>query len=186
MTGIGKITVHMVSSLDGFIAKKDNSIEWFNTACKYEKGIELTDQQTTSFLSSIDCYVMGAYTYEHALALAAQYGWAYGNTSLIVLTNRNLPLYHSGVEIYSGDLQKLVTEKLKPNYNNVWIAGGATLAREFIRMQLANEIRLSILPIILSDGISLFDSSLQERALYLKEWNAYKNGMVEIVYTLKD
>lgn len=179
------LTVHMVSSLDGFIAKKDNSIEWFNTSSDYENGIELTNEQTTSFLQSINCYVMGAHTYEHAIALADTYGWAYGNTPMIVVSHRKLPLQHSNVEIYSGDLMQLVNEKLKTRYNSVWVAGGAMLAREFIRLQLADEIRLSILPIILGDGIPMFDGSLQEKALHLKELTAYKNGLVEIIYGLK-
>lgn len=137
----------MVSSLDGFITKKDNSVAWFNTASQYEKGIELTEQQTQNFLQSIDCYVMGAHTYEHALELATDYGWPYGNTPVIVTSHRSLPLQHSNIEIYSGDLKQLVNEKLKPHYKNVWIAGGAMLARAFVRLQLADEIRLSILPL---------------------------------------
>lgn len=175
----------MVSSLDGFIAKKDNSVEWFNTSSYYENGIELTNEQTTSFLQSINCYVMGAHTYEHAIALADTYGWAYADTPMIVVSHRKLPLQHSNVEIYSGDLMQLVNEKLKTRYNNVWIAGGAMLAKEFIRFQLADEIRLSVLPIILGEGIPFFEDCMQEQTLYLKELTAYKNGMVEMIYGLK-
>ena len=180
-----KLTVHMASSLDGYIAKKDNSVEWFDTSSSYENGIELTADQTKSFLDSINCYVMGAHTYEHAIALASTYGWAYADTPMIVVSHRKLPLQHSNVEIYSGDLMQLVNEKLKTRYNNVWVAGGAMLAREFIRLQLADEIRLSVLPIILGEGIPLFDDYMQEQALYLKESTAYKNGMVEMIYGLK-
>ncbi|MBK0380601.1 dihydrofolate reductase family protein [Mucilaginibacter segetis] len=47
----------------------------------------------------------------------------------------------------------MVNERLKPNYNNVWLAGGAELASAFMRLNLADEIRQSVLPIILGDGI---------------------------------
>jgi dihydrofolate reductase len=47
-----------------------------------------------------------------------------------------------------------VNERLNPNYNNVWMVGGARLAKEFIRLKLTDEIRVSILPIILGEGIS--------------------------------
>ena len=89
------------------------------------------------------------------------------------------------VEIYSGDLNKLVSERLKPNYKNVWVVGGATLVKEFIRLKLADEIRLTVLPIILGDGLLFFDNIGQEQALHLKDVTAYKSGMVELWYEIK-
>jgi dihydrofolate reductase len=178
-----KITIHMVSSLDGFIAKKDNSVSWFETSDNYEKGI--SEQNPEEFLKTIDCYLMGSHTYEHALELSKSYGWPYGDTPTIVITSRNLQSDKKNIEFYSGDLNKLVNEKLKQNYKNVWLAGGAILAKEFIHLKLANEIRLSILPIILGDGVSFFDHIGKEYALHLKDVTAYKNGMVELCYEIK-
>src|SRR4051812_40413385 len=109
-----KITIHMVSSLDGIIAKKDNSVSWFETSDYYEKGVEVTKQDTEEFLKTIDCYVMGARTYEHAMELSKSYGWAYGDVQTIVLTHRNLLINRQNIETYSGDLNKLVNERLKP------------------------------------------------------------------------
>jgi dihydrofolate reductase len=180
-----KVTIHMVSSLDGIIAKKDNSVSWFETADSYEKGVGLTEQDTAAFLKAIDCYVMGARTYEHALELSKSYGWAYGDTPTIVVTHRNLPIERQNIEIYSGDLGKLVDERLKPNYKNVWLVGGAMLAKDFIRAKLADEIRLSVLPIILGDGTLFFDQVGQEQALHLKDVTAYKSGMVELWYEIR-
>lgn len=175
----------MVSSLDGIIAKKDNSISWFETADHYEKGVTVTEKDAAEFLKKIDCYVMGARTYEHALELSKSYGWAYGDTPTIVLSQRNLPVERPNIEIYSGDLDKLVNERLKPNYKNVWLVGGAIVAKEFIRLKLADEIRLSIIPIILGEGMLFLDQIGQEQALHLKDVTAYKNGMVELVYEIR-
>ena len=180
-----KVTIHMVSSLDGIIAKKDNSIQWFETSDYYEKGIGITEQDTAEFLKTIDCYVMGSRTYEHALELSKLYGWAYGDTPTIVVTHRNLPIERQNIEIYSGDLDKLVNERLKPNYRNVWLVGGAMLAKDFLRAKLADEIRLSVMPIILGDGTLFFDHIGQEQALHLKDVTAYKSGMVELCYELR-
>lgn len=175
----------MVASLDGFIAKKDNSVSWFETSDYYEKGAVLTEQDTAAFLKTIDCYVMGARTYEHALELATAYGWAYGDVPTIVTTHRSLPVERPNIELYAGDLHKLVNERLKPNYRNVWLVGGAMLANEFIRLKLANEIRLSIVPVMLSEGTPFFAQTGQEQALHLKEATAYKNGMVELWYEIR-
>ncbi|HTJ52460.1 MAG TPA: dihydrofolate reductase family protein [Cyclobacteriaceae bacterium] len=178
-----KVTIHMVSSLDGFIAKKDNSVSWFETSDHYEKGV--TEQDAAEFLKTIDCYVMGARTYEHAFELSKSYGWAYGDTPTIVVTHRDLPIERPNIEIYSGDLNKLVNEQLKPRYKNVWLVGGAVLAKDFIRLKLVDEIRLSVLPIILGDGTPFFGHIEQERALHLKDVTAYKSGMVELWYEIR-
>ncbi len=175
----------MVSSLDGYIAKKDNSISWFETADNYEKGINVTAQDAAEFLKTIDCYVMGSRTYEHALELSKSYGWVYGDVPTIVLTHRKLPVDRQNIEIYSGDLDKLVNERLKPNYQNVWLVGGAQLAKDFIRLNLADEIRQSILPVILGNGTPFFDQIGQEQVLHLKDVTAYKSGMVELCYEIR-
>jgi dihydrofolate reductase len=78
-----------------------------------------------------------------------------------------------------------VNERLKPNYKNVWLVGGAALAKDFICSKLADEIRLSVIPIILGDGLLFFDNIGQEQALHLKDVAAYKNGMVELQYEIR-
>jgi dihydrofolate reductase len=178
-----RLTIHMVSSLDGIIAKIDNSVSWFETSDNYEKGV--IGQDPEEFLKTIDCYVMGSRTYEHALELSKSYGWAYGDKPTIVVTSRNLPVDRQNIELYSGDLYKLVNEQLKPKYKNVWLVGGAVLAKDFIRLKLADDIRVSVLPIILGDGTLFFDHIGQEQTLHLKDVTAYKNGMVELWYEIK-
>ena len=178
-----RVTIHMVSSLDGIIAKKDNSVSWFETPDNYEKGV--SELNTEEFFRSIDCYVMGSHTYEHAMELSRSYGWPYGEVPTIVVSHRNLAIDKPNIEIYSGDLYKLVNERLKPKYKNVWVVGGAALTKDFIRQKLADEIRLIIIPIILGDGKLFFDQVGQEQALHLKDVIAYKSGMVELCYEIK-
>ena len=90
------------------------------------------------------------------------------------------------VELYSGSLTKLVTERLKPFFKNVWVVGGAEVSREFIHLKLAHEIRQSVLPILLGGGLSFYDRIGQQIALHLKDTKAYKNGMVELHYEIKN
>lgn len=180
-----KITIHMVCSLDGYIAKKDNSISWFETPDVYENGTTVSELDQATFLTTIDCYVMGSHTYEHAHELSEKYGWPYGETPTIVLSHRALPIERQNVEIYSGDLKQLVNEKLRPMYKNVWVVGGAKLTRDFIRLNLADEIRQIIIPIILGGGTPFYDEIGQEQPLHLKNVTAYKNGTVELCYEIK-
>ena len=88
------VTLHVVSSLDGFIAKKDNDVSWMDSPGDvYERGV--TDDGA-EVIQSIDCYVLGSRTYEHALQL----GWPYGDTPTVVMTNRELPSARTSVEFY--------------------------------------------------------------------------------------
>jgi dihydrofolate reductase len=133
------VTLHVVSSLDGFIAKKDNSVSWMDSPGDvYEKGVSEGDADDV--VTSIDCFVLGSRTYEHALQL----GWPYGDTPTVVITSRKLPSTRKSVEFYSGDLKSLVSEILAPRYENIWLVGGAILGQSFLRLGLVDEIRLMI------------------------------------------
>ncbi len=167
----------MVSSLDGIIAKKDNNVSWLDSSGDiYEKGV--SDDNEDEGVEAIDCFVLGSRTYEHALEL----GWPYGDTPTVVLTNRELPSTRKSVEFYSGDLAGLVNEVLAPRYENIWLVGGAMLCQSFLKLGLVDEIRLSIVPVLLGDGLRLFDNSDTEVRWQLKNVVAYKTGVVELVY----
>jgi len=170
------ITLHMVSSLDGFIAKKDNSVSWMDSPGDiYEKGV--TDDGT-DVVQSIECYVLGSHTYEHALEL----GWPYGDTPTIVMTNRKLASTRKSVEFRSGDLKRLVNEILAPRYGNIWLVGGAMLGQSFLKLGLVDEIRLMIAPVTLGEGLRLFGNSGIEQTWHLTNVVGYRNGYVELAY----
>jgi dihydrofolate reductase len=171
------VTLHMVSSLDGIIAKRDNSVSWLDSSEDiYEQGV--SDDSDDEDVEVIDCFVLGSRTYEHALEL----GWPYGDTPTVVLTNRELPATRNSVEFYSGDLERLVSEAIAPRYENVWLVGGAMLCQNFLKLDLVDEIRLSIIPVLLGDGLRLFDNSDTEMRWQLKNVVAYKTGVVELLY----
>jgi dihydrofolate reductase len=175
-----KVTIHMVSSLDGFIAAKDGNVSWLQLTDKYEKGTTLSKEEVEKFVSSIDCYVMGSNTFEHALKL----GWPYGDTPVIVLTHRHLSNERKNVQFYAGHLEVLINKKLRPNYKNIWIVGGAEITKSFIQLNLADDIIISIMPIILGGGTLFFDYIGAEQKLHLKDVTAYKDGMVELWYSI--
>ena len=175
------MTIHVVSSLDGFIAKKDGSVSWLTSTDNYKKGTSLTDEDVEEFIKTIDCYIMGSRTFEHALEL----GWPYGEVPVIVVTNRDLKSDRENVEFYSGDLDKLIEDRLKPIYQNIWMVGGAMLAKNFIRLDLVDDIIISIMPVILGGGTLFFDYVGREQQLHLKDVTAYKDGMVELSYEVR-
>lgn len=181
-----QVTIHMVASLDGFVARKDGSVEWLETSDEFLGGETLDPGFVEAFLKTIDCYVMGSRTYETALGFEAKgFGWAYGDKPTFVLTHRQLSRTRDTVELCSGDLAQLVNERLRPQYRSIWFAGGGALSAECLRLGLADEIRYSILPILIGEGIPFFDQLDRDIALHLAEVKAYKNGMVALRYEVR-
>lgn len=181
-----RVTIHMVASLDGFIARKDGSVDWLETSDEFVDGDTMEPGFVEAFLKTIDCYVMGSRTYETALRFEAKgLGWAYGDKPTFVLTHRELPRIRDTVEFYSGNLALFVNERLRHTFRTIWFIGGGLLSAECLRLELADEVRYSILPILIGEGIPFFDKLDRDLALHLAEVKAYRNGMVELRYEVR-
>lgn len=178
-----RVTIHMAASLDGFIARRDGSVDWLETSDQYAEGVTMDPATVAAFLATIDCYVMGSRTYETALHFDRKgLGWAYGDKPTVVLTTRDLPRIRDNVEFHAGDLAQLVNDRLRPACRSTWVVGGGAVAGECLRRGLADEICYSILPVVLGDGIPFFSTLDRDVALHLAGTRAYRNGMVELRY----
>jgi dihydrofolate reductase len=129
---------------------------------------------------------MGSRTYETALRFEAQgFGWSYGDKPTFVLTTRDLPRTRESVEFHSGDLARFVDERLRPAFRSIWFVGGGVVSGECLRLGLADEVRYSIVPILIGDGISFFETLDTDIALHLTEVKAYTSGMVGLRYQVR-
>ena len=181
-----QVTIHMAASLDGFIARKDGSVDWMETSDQFVGGETMAPEFVEAFLKTIDCYVMGSRTYETALSFEAKgLGWSYGDKPTFVLTRRELPRTRHTVNFYSGDLAQLVNTSLRPKFRSIWFVGGGVVSAECLLLGLADEVRYSILPILIGDGIPFFDKLDRDIALHLAEVKAYESGMVALRYQVR-
>ena len=181
-----RVTIHMAASLDGFIARRDGGVDWMETSDEFAGGESLEPDFVEAFLKTIDCYVMGSRTYETALNFESKgLGWAYGDKPTFVLTSRDLPRTRDTVEFYSGDLAQFVNERLRPAFGSIWFVGGGTVAGECLRLGLADEVRYSILPVLIGDGIPFFEKLDKDVALHLAEVKPYTTGIVELRYEVR-
>jgi dihydrofolate reductase len=182
-----QVTIHMAASLDGFIARKDGRVDWLETSDQFADGDTMDPGFVEAFLKTIDCYVMGSRTYETALGFEARgLGWSYGDKPTFVLTSRELPRIRETVRFYSGDLAELVNGRLRPAFRSIWFVGGGMVSGECLRRGLADDLRYSILPVLIGDGIPFFEKLDRDIALHLAEVKAYRNGMVELRYQVRD
>jgi dihydrofolate reductase len=176
----------MAASLDGFIARKDGRVDWLETSDEFVGGEDLDPGFVEAFLKTIDCYVMGSRTYETALGFEAKgLGWSYGDKPTFVLTSRDLPRRRDTVEFYSGDLVHFVNGRLRSAFRTIWFVGGGAVSGDCLRLGLADEVRYSILPILIGDGIRFFEKLDKDIALHLAEVKAYKSGIVELCYDVR-
>jgi dihydrofolate reductase len=186
MDAKNRVTIHMAASLDGFIARRNGSVDWMETSDVYADGVTLDPEFIQAFLKSIDCYVMGSRTYETALGFEAKgMGWVYGDKPVFVLTSRNLTKTRQTVEFHSGNLAEFVNGKLRPRFRSTWVVGGGAVCAECIRLGLADEVRYTILPVLIGDGIPFFGRLGADVALHLAETKAYKNGTVGLRYEVR-
>jgi dihydrofolate reductase len=181
-----RVTIHMAASLDGFIARKDGRVDWLETSDEFAGGETLDPEFVAAFLKSIDCYVMGSRTYETALNFEAKgFEWAYGDKPTYVLTSRELPRTRDTVKFHSGDLVQFVNGQLRPAFRSIWFVGGGVACGDCLRLGLADEVRYSILPVLIGDGIPFFEKLNKDVPLHLVEVKAYKSGMLGLRYEVR-
>ncbi|MDB5437838.1 MAG: bifunctional deaminase-reductase domain protein [Caulobacteraceae bacterium] len=181
-----RVTIHMAASMDGFIARKDGGTDWMETSDVFDPGETLDPDYVVEFLKTIDCYVMGSRTYETALGFEERgFGWAYGDKPVFVLTHRDLPRRRGTVEFVAGDLGELLNGRLRPAFGSIWVVGGGVVAGECLGRDLADEVRYSILPVVIGEGVRFFEGLNRDVALHLIEVKAYKSGMVALRHAVR-
>jgi len=187
MTDGSRVTIHMAASADGFIARRDGTVDWMETSDTFARGDAMDPAFVEQFLKRIDCYVMGSRTYETALNFEAKgFGWSYGDKPTFVLTHRALPKTRDTVEFHSGDLSQFVNGRLRSAFRNIWFVGGGSLSADCVRLGLADEVRYSILPVLIGDGIRFFERLDKDVALHLAEVKAYDSGIVALRYEIRN
>ncbi len=182
-----KCSVYIATSVDGFIAKPDGDINWLHTAGNLEADMGTEDMGFNAFMSSVDCMVMGRKTMQiiSDMNLTPEQ-WFYGDMPIFVLSNTlhkapdNLK---EKVEMYSGDINDLVTLLSKKGYKHAYIDGGTTI-QSFINLQLINEVTITRIPVILGEGIPLFGKTLKAIKLEKAAANVYVNDFVQVKYSV--
>ena len=177
-----KCSVFIATSLDGFIARADGSIDWLNDAsAAVPKG---EDCGFKAFMSTVDTLVMGRKTFEQVLTFGE---WPYGDTPVVVLSHRELPL--------PSDLPDTVTTSQEPPKNlvarlavegkrHLYVDGGRTI-QSFFAEGLIDELTITVIPILLGTGIPLFGPLPHDIHLKHESTQAYEFGFVQQKYCVQ-
>ena len=165
----------MASSLDGFIAGPNGEIDWLT---RYE-GVEDT---FSPFFNEVGAMLMGRNTFDVVAGLGGQ--WPYGETPVLVASHRPLTTERASVRKVTGDIEALVSQaKDGAGERDVYIDGGK-LIRSAMDRGLIDELILTVIPIVLGEGIPLFGGSMRRRDLELQGCREIGAGLVELRYSL--
>ncbi|HSM92200.1 MAG TPA: dihydrofolate reductase family protein [Anaeromyxobacteraceae bacterium] len=164
--------VFIATSVDGYIALPDGSVRWLDAV-----QLDGEDYGFAAFFASIDTLLMGRLTWETVLRMEA---WPYAGKRVVVLTHRPAEGSH-GESFLAGEPAEVLAALRADGARRVYVDGGAVIS-QFLTEGLVDELTLSIVPIVLGDGIRLFQGVLPRRALRLASSHAYPSGLVQLRY----
>ncbi|MDW3195423.1 MAG: dihydrofolate reductase family protein [Cytophagales bacterium] len=183
-----KCSVFIATSLDGYIAKPDDSVDWLQRAGNQEADMAgNAGMGLLEYLATVDCMIIGRKLMEvlSSFELAPDQ-WPYGDIKIYALSNsiKEAPdNLKDRVEMYSGDINVLVSRLEDDGYKHAYIDGGNTI-QGFINQELINEVTITIAPILLGEGKRLFGKTSKDINLKSAKVESYPNDFIQVNYTV--
>jgi dihydrofolate reductase len=170
-----KASVFIATSLDGFIARSNDDLDWLPPGGGEEHGYE-------AFMATVDALVIGRRTFEKVLTFDA---WPYGAKPVVVLTTRALAPAPLGavIERMSGAPAEIVAQLAARGVRHVYVDGGITIQR-FLQAGLIQRLIITRIPVLLGAGIPLFGALERDIALRHVGTRQYASGLVQSEYVV--
>jgi dihydrofolate reductase len=176
MTNQRKLVLFIATSLDGYIATEDDSLEWlFKVDGEGDNGY-------SDFYDTVDTVIMGRRTYDWLLEQETE-RFPYEGKECYVFS-RTLSQDNENVKFFSGDVVDLTNQLKNKEGKNIWVMGGGDLIHSFINEKLVDELIITVSPVLIGKGIPLFKEVDFELELTLKSINRF-NQFAELHYEVK-
>ena len=171
-----KIKLYIASSLDGKIAGVDGSIQWLD-----EFNSPDEDYGYKEFLDSVDTTIMGNATYRQILGFESEFPYK-SKRNYVVTRNTELKA-DEHVTYLSHDHLSFIRSLKNKAGKDIWLIGGGKVNSFFLTNHLIDELILFIIPVLLGNGIPLYEKSDFLAAVQLSGTKTYNNGVIELRYT---
>jgi len=184
-----RVVYYCASTLDGYVAAADDTIEWLTgyDGTYAGTGTEPMAGSYERFYDGIGSLVMGSATYEFVLEHGRE--WPYAGKPCWVLTSRDLVIPDGegvDVRLESSAVSELYDElAAAARPRDVWVVGGGNVASQFADDGLLDELRVHVVPVVLGHGKPLFDRALPGAPMQLTGVVPRDNGMVELTYDIE-
>ncbi len=174
-----RVRVYMACSMDGFIAGPDNDLDWLQ-ADHTAPGDLKPDPEALGFedfMAQVGAMLMGRTTYDVVEGFGA---WPYGDTPVVVATRRSLNPVSPTIETAAGDIKQLIDRaRSLAQGKDIYLDGG-TLIRQALDEALVDELTITMVPLLLGDGIRLFDGLTTRSSLQFVSHRMYVGGMLQL------
>jgi len=173
------LSLFIASSLDGYIAKPGDDLSFLKLVEK-----EGEDYGYAEFTKNIDTLILGRKTYDYVVKEIGVSHYDNGQRDIYVITRTERP--QSGrTTFYSGDLTVLVNKLKSEQGKNIYCDGGAEVINELLKHDLVDEFIISVIPILLGDGVRLFKDGRPEQTLELLTAKTFDTGLTQLHYRRK-
>lgn len=176
---LAKCSVFIATSLDGYIARSDGSIDWLNEANRSVPPGE--DCGYGTFMADVDALVMGRNTFEQVLGFGT---WPYGSMPVVVLSRQGFTLppgLPPSVSVSNQTPFALVTCLAEQGVRKIYVDGGLTI-QSFLAAGLIDDITLTVIPVLLGSGKPLFGSLPADVHLAHEATSVFEFGFVQNRY----
>ena len=178
VTNPRKIIVHIAASTDGYIARRDDDLEWLTSRPAPEGFYGMN-----AFMKSVDTLLLGRRTYEESLKLGGTFD---AKTRTIVFSRRPAPAdAPPGVEFTSDEITTVVSRLRERPGKDIWLMGGGELIASFLDAQLIDEFVVSVVPVFIGDGIPLIARRDRYTPLDLQSVERFDDGLVQLHYRVR-
>lgn len=171
-----KVILYIAMTLDGFIATKDDNIDFLKLAEK-----EGEDYGYLNFIKNVDTIIWGRKTYDKVLTFGGDF--PYSDKKVYVLSKLRQG-YDPNVEYWNNDVKELISKIKNENTLNIYCDGGSELVGELLKNQLIEKMIITIIPHLLGSGIRLFKNDLPTQNIQLLQSNSFPNGVVQLHYEI--
>lgn len=169
-----KASVFIATSLDGFIARANDALDWLPADGGEPHGYE-------EFIATVDAIVMGRRTFETVLTFD---GWPFGARQVVVLSSRPSVLRAPDgavCDFMSGTPREVVTRLQARGLTHLYIDGGVTI-QGFLAAGLIQRVIITRIPVLLGTGVPLFGPLPHDVRLRHVATRSFPSGMVQSEY----
>lgn len=174
-----KLSFFIATSLDGYIAKPDGNLEFLKAVEK-----EGEEYGYDEFTANIDTIIVGRKTYDIVLNEIGHSHYDNGQRDVYVITRTERPSV-GRTTFYTGNLEELVQQLKSGNGKNIYCDGGAEIINALLQHDLIDEYIISVIPILLGDGIRLFKDGRPEQLLEFVTVKTFDTGLTQFHYRRK-
>jgi dihydrofolate reductase len=173
-----KVVLYIATSLDGYIAKPNDDLGFLSVVEQ-----EGQDYGYADFVKTVDAVIVGRKTYDKVISMG--FDFPHADKDAYIITRSPRPAIGS-VKFYSGDLKTLVDKLKSEEGKNIFCDGGAEIVNELLKQDLIDEFVISVIPILVGDGIKLFKDERPEQQLQLVSVKQFDKGLAQLHYKRAD